>query len=59
MYRPGAASPTSLGRRSPYVTAGLLLVAFGVLLATNRITRLAGALINFLDAIGLDFLTEI
>ena len=41
------------------VTAGVLLVGFGLLLATNRVTRLASALINFLDSVGLDFLTEI
>lgn len=41
------------------ITAGAMLVAFGVLLATNRITRMASALINFLDAAGLDWLTQI
>ncbi|MGI8686664.1 MAG: cytochrome c biogenesis CcdA family protein [Acidimicrobiales bacterium] len=41
------------------LVSGLLLAAFGVLLFTNRLSRLSSLLVEFMDKIGLDRLTAI
>ena len=41
------------------LVSGLLLAAFGVLLLTNRVTRVSGWLIDVMDRLGLDRLTAI
>lgn len=41
------------------LASGLLLAAFGVLLFTNRLSRLSSILIELMDKIGLDSLTAI
>lgn len=41
------------------LVSGLLLAAFGVLLFTNRLSRMSAMLVEFMDRIGLDRLTAI
>ena len=41
------------------LVSGLLLAAFGVLLLTNRLTRLSNLVIDLMDKVGLDRLTAI
>ena len=45
--------------RAINLVAGALLVAFGLLLFTNNLSRLSIAILEALDAVGLDFLTRI
>ena len=45
--------------RAISLVSGLLLAAFGVLLLTNRLTRLSNFFIDVLDKLGLDRLTAI
>jgi cytochrome c-type biogenesis protein len=39
--------------------AGMLLVAFGVLLLTNRVYEISQRMVDLMDRLGLDFLTQI
>lgn len=45
--------------RAINLVAGALLVAFGLLLFTNNLSRFSGAILEALDTAGLDFLTRI
>lgn len=41
------------------VASGALLAVFGLLMINNQLGRISGWVINFFNAVGLDFLTEI
>lgn len=41
------------------IASGLLLAGFGLLMINNQLGRMSGWVIDFFDAIGLDFLTSI
>lgn len=55
----GALSWVKRHARVINLVSGLLLAAFGVLLFTNRLSRMSAMLVEFMDRIGLDRLTAI
>jgi hypothetical protein len=40
------------------VVSGVILVAMGVLLYTNELTRLNNELLNTMDSLGINFVSE-